>query len=158
MQYFFILSHLGCNIPLWNALLRSNPFLISNFIYNSNHVYYNKQIALEKKNGKQRFSRFFDILLHNWQTGLKDALDFSKIIYLRNDYDELALNRIKLSGIIHKDCALDYLERRRDFIKQILIRNKDHIILDDDFVNIDKKLISIADFVGVPPKYIFTLT
>ncbi len=158
MQYFFILSHLGCNITVWDQLMRSNPFLISDYIYNSNHVYYNRQIALEKKNGKQRFSRFFDILVHNWQTGLKDTLDFSKIIYLRNDDDQVALARIKSSGLIHRDCAYDYLERRKAFIKQVLRRNKDNIILDDDFTNLKKKLISVADFVGVPPQYKFALT
>jgi hypothetical protein len=155
MQYFFILSHLGCRVNTWNKVLTSNQFLISSFVYKEYNVYYNKDIKFDRKNSKRNFSRFFDILVHNWQIGFKDTLDSAKIIYLRNDTPE-ALQNIRDGGVIHRNCASDYLKRRKDFIYQLLKRNKNHLIIDDNFDNINKTLLLLADFVHVPPEFKLT--
>jgi len=142
-------------VRAWNEVLASNKFLISNFVYNKYNFYPNKDIKFDRKNGKRNFSRCFDILVHNWQIGFKDTLDSAKIIYLKNDSFE-ALQRVRDGGEIHRNCAYDYLTRRKDFIVQLLKRNKNNLIIDDDFKNIKKTLLLISDFVHVPPEFNLT--
>jgi hypothetical protein len=152
MQYFFILSHLGCRLDVWNDILKTNPFLISHFVYNKYNIYYNRDIKFKSKYEKRRISRHFDILVHNWQTGLKDTLDLSKIIYLYNEEPD-ALEKIKTSGIIDRNCAKSYLDRRKDFIIQTVKRNNNVLFIEDNFEKLNQSLNKIADFAQVPPDF-----
>jgi hypothetical protein len=157
MSHFFILTHLGANIGPWNSILSTNKFLHSKFIYDNFNTYYNRNIQFDADNYEIKFSKFFDILVFNWQIGFKNALDFSKIIYLKNDSDE-AVERIAKTSFVHNNYIKNYYDMRLDFIFSILKNHKDYMVLEDNFEDIDRKLHSIADFLQVPVNFKFKLS
>jgi hypothetical protein len=148
MQHFFIITTLGLDYKMWNDELKSNPFLISHFNQENPRYYLNRNINFEPCPYEKINTRHFDILVHNWQTGFKDALDFSPLIYLKAPYD-LSFQRIRNLNLIHKKHIEDYLELRLIKIKQILARNPLNITIDvtkDMYMNLQ----AIADFLRVP--------
>jgi hypothetical protein len=157
MSHFFILTHLGANICPWNSILSTNRFLHSKFIYNNFNTYYNRNILFDAGQHEIKFSKFFDILVFNWQIGFKNALDFSKIIYLENNSNE-AYDRIAKTSFIHNSYIKNYYDMRLEFIFDILKNHKDFMVLEDNFDNIDKKLQTIADFLHVPVEFRFKLS
>ena len=157
MRHFFILTHLGSNLSVWNDILKTNRFLHSEFKYNRFNTYYNSNIRFEQKNGEFKFAKHFDILVFNWQIGFKDALDFSKIVYLKND-TEKAYNNILQSPHVQNNYVKNYLSMRIDFIHQLLKRNPDHYILEDNFDDLQTRLEKLADFLHIPPDFKFVLS
>ena len=157
MRHFFILTHLGVDVQLWNKVLSTNKYLHSHFVFNDLNTYINSNIRFEIEKYETRFSRHFDILVFNWQTGFKDTLSFSKVIYIDNDTSE-ALTNIKKTGLIHKVCAKDYLDNRREFISQQLPKTAQYIKIVEDYSKIKENLQRIADFVQTPMNFSFTLS
>lgn len=153
MRYFFVLTHLGVDLQKWNDLLKSNIYLKSSFDINNPKHYVNSSNTILQTYDEKRNTRIFDILAFNWQTGHKDTLDFSKVIYVQNDSAD-AILRIRNSGKIHRKYVDDYYELRINKIKQILKTNKDHIILRDQDDEWYKNKNRIADFLEVPPLFI----
>lgn len=157
MRHFFILSHLGVDIQLWNKMLTTNKFLYSHFVYNDLNTYYNSNIYFDYEKYETKFSKHFDILVFNWQTGFKDALSFSKVIYIENNSDD-CIQRVKDSGLIHRMCAKDYLDNRKEFIRQQLPQALSYIKIQDDLEKLQVNLQRISDFVQVPMNFQFTLS
>ena len=157
MSHFFILTHLGANISPWNSILSTNRFLVSKFMCNNFNTYYNQNISFGLDEHEIKFSKFFDILVFNWQIGFKNTLDFSKIIYLKNDSNE-AFERMAKTSFVHNNYIKNYYDMRLNFIYDILKNHNDYMILEDNFSKIDRKLQIIADFLQVPVDFKFKLS
>lgn len=153
MRYFFVLTHIGVDLKKWNDLLKSNIYLKSNFDIDNPKHYVNSSCTVLQTYDEKRSTRIFDILAFNWQTGHRDTLDFSKVIYVENNSAD-ALLRIKNSGIIHRRSVENYHELRIQKIHEILKTNKDHIVVQDDDSEWYKNKNRIADFLEVPPLFI----
>jgi hypothetical protein len=153
MQHFFILTNVGIDIKTWNNELITNPFLVSHFDDVNPRYYLNRRIVFEASQYEKTYTRHFDILVYNWQTGFKDALDFSPLVYIESDYD-ICYKRISSSNLINKKHIESYLEAREQKIHQLLKRSNKHIVLND---NHDKarNLNALVDFLEIP--YFFNL-
>lgn len=149
MQHFFILSNLGIDIKKWNQELISNPFLVSHFDMNNPRYYLNRRITFPVHENEKIYTRHFDILVFNWQTGFKDALDFSKIIILKSDYDS-CVQKLRINGLIHKKYITSYLDFRNDKIAQIQKRNQAEQLELDDNKDMYSNLQKLVDFLGIP--------
>jgi hypothetical protein len=64
---------------------------------------------------------------------------------------------VKDSGLIHRMCAKDYLDNRKDFIRQQLPNALSYIKIQDDFEKLQQNLQRISDFAQVPMNFQFTL-
>ena len=153
MQHFFILTNAGVNYRRWNRVLKTNPFFISHFNEENPKYYLNKNISFIPAEYEKAHTRHFDILVFDWQTGFKDALDFSTVVYLKDDVEK-CYNNIKANGIIHKKHIETYLDLREKKIKKIISRNNNHIILHEN-KGMYSNLQNLADFLKTP--YFFNL-
>ena len=148
MQHFFILTNLGVDFKKWNQVLLTNPFLISHFNEENPRYYLNRHIEFEPCEYEKYYTRHFDILVFNWQTGFKDSLDLSQLIHI-NAPHEICVKRLELTGVINKKCIESYLELRNAKIQQTLKRNKNHLILDASR-DMEYNLHGIVDFLRIP--------
>lgn len=149
MRHFFVLTHLGVDVQKWNKLLSTNIFLKSDFDYDNPKYYVNAGCNFTLSYDENKNSRNFDILVFNWQTGHKDTLDFSKVIYLENNNIDV-LQNIRATGKIHRKYVESYYEMRLEKISQLLSTNKDHMIIKDDSKLWYKNKQIIADFLEIP--------
>lgn len=152
MRYFFVLSHLGVDLQKWNNLLLTNIYLKSKFDINNPKYYVNSSTTILQTYDEKRITRVFDILAYNWQTGHKDTLDFSKIIYLDTNKQE-SLDRIRSSGRIHRKYVESYYEMRIAKIKELLRTNKENITIWDHESEWFRNKNLISDFLEVPPLF-----
>ena len=148
MQHFFILTNVGVDYKNWNRVLKTNPFFVSHFNEENPKYYLNKNINFIPTEYEKAHTRHYDILVFDWQTGFKDALDFSTLVYIKNDYNT-CYNNISLNGIIHKKHIETYLDIREKKIKQILCRNKNHLILQEKR-GMYSNLQTLSDFLRTP--------
>lgn len=139
---------MGIDYKMWNKELQTNPFLISHFDDENPRYYLNRQIDFEPCAYEKVNTRHFDILVHNWQTGYKDALDFSALIHIKAPIDD-CLKRIRNFNLVHKKHVHDYLELRLFKINQLLSRNPNTLVIDDS-KDMVMNLHAVADFVKVP--------
>ena len=149
MRNFFILSHLGINNKFWNEKIQNNPLCVSHFDATKYKYYVNGRIDFIKDEHETKYTRHYDILVFNWQTGFKNTLDFSKVIYLYQDYQKSVENMIG-QQIMHPMYVRDHLEERYRKIDYILNRNIDNFKISIDENKVEDIISAICDFLKVP--------
>jgi hypothetical protein len=149
MRNFFILSHIGINNKFWNEKIQNNPLLISHFDANKYKYYINARIEFQKNEYETKQTRHFDILVFNWQTGFKDTLNFSKVIYFEQDYDK-SIEYCSEKKLLHPMYIHDHFAERFRKINLILKTNIDNFKISVDENKSDEIISSICDFLRVP--------
>lgn len=155
MKPFFVFSHLGLNIDLWNAFLSSHKRVQSNYSPDQFKIYENSDLNdnMPKVN-KWYFSKakWYDILLHNYQVGFKKFYeDYPCVIIFGSP--SVAQNNITNHRVMEKSFAKNYTQMRIKRLLYICNHAIKPLVFIDGFSPVDVMKQMLCDFLDIPNEF-----
>lgn len=151
MKPFFVFTHIGTNVDMWNEFISSHKRIQSSFEYGKQRVYLNSNLEENAPIRSKWFfskAKWYDILLHNHQVGYKNFYKEYPVIIIFGSRKQ-SISNIKSSKIIDPKFSENYFDLRVQRLKYICNHSSNPLVFIEGLSDPCKMKRDIAELLNI---------